>query len=59
MHFDFGVFMHFYIDFFSISGTKKDKRPALMQMMSDCDEGKIDFIVTKSLSRIARKTTDC
>lgn len=42
-----------------ISGTKKDKRPALMQMMSDCDEGKIDFIVTKSLSRFARNTTDC
>ena len=37
-----------------ISGTKKEKRPALLQMMTDCENGKIDFIVTKSLSRFAR-----
>ena len=42
-----------------ISGTKKEKRPALLQMMTDCENGKIDFIVTKSLSRFARNTTDC
>ena len=42
-----------------ISGTKKDIRPALMQMIADCESGKIDFIVTKSISRFARNTTDC
>ncbi len=42
-----------------ISGTKKETRPALQQMISDCEAGKIDQIVTKSLSRFARNTTDC
>ena len=42
-----------------ITGTKKDVRPALMRMIRDCEDGKIDFIVTKSLSRFARNTTDC
>jgi site-specific DNA recombinase len=42
-----------------ITGTKKDKRPALMRMISDCENGKIDLIVTKSISRFARNTTDC
>ena len=34
-----------------ISGTKKDTRPALMQMLSDCEHGMIDYVVTKSISR--------
>ena len=42
-----------------ISGTSKEKRPALMQMISDCEAGKIDRILVKSLSRFARNTTDC
>ena len=42
-----------------ISGTSKEKRPALMQMIEDCEAGKIDRIMTKSLSRFARNTTDC
>ena len=42
-----------------ISGTKKDTRPALMQMLSDCEHGLIDHVVTKSISRLARNTTDC
>ncbi len=42
-----------------ISGTSKEKRPALMQMIADCETGKIDRIMTKSLSRFARNTTDC
>lgn len=42
-----------------ITGTKKDKRPALMRMIVDCEDGKIDFIITKSISRFARNTTDC
>ena len=42
-----------------ISGTKKEKRPALLRMIADCEAGKIDKILTKSLSRFARNTTDC
>ncbi len=42
-----------------ISGTRKETRPALMRMITDCENGKIDYIVTKSLSRFARNTTDC
>lgn len=42
-----------------ITGTKKEKRPELLRMISDCEKKKIDFIVTKSISRFARNTTDC
>ena len=42
-----------------ITGTKKDKRPELMRMIRDCEAGKIDFVITKSISRFSRNTTDC
>ena len=42
-----------------ITGTKKDKRPDLLRMMEDCETGKIDFILTKSISRLSRNTADC
>lgn len=42
-----------------ISGTKKEKRTELLRLISDCENRKIDFIVTKSISRFARNTTDC
>ena len=42
-----------------ITGTKKDKRPELLRMIADCEAGKIDLIVTKSISRFSRNTTDC
>ncbi|GED68029.1 resolvase [Brevibacillus reuszeri] len=42
-----------------ITGTKKEKRPELLRMIADCEQKKIDFIVTKSISRFARNTTDC
>lgn len=42
-----------------ITGTKKEKRPELLRMISDCEDGRIDYIVTKSISRFARNTTDC
>ena len=41
------------------SGTKKEKRSALQKLLQDCDDGKVDLIVTKSISRFARNTTDC
>ena len=42
-----------------ITGTKKEVRPALMKMIADCEEGKIQRILTKSLSRFSRNTADC
>jgi DNA invertase Pin-like site-specific DNA recombinase len=41
-----------------ITGTSADKRPQFMRMITDCMDGKIDLILTKSLSRFARNTLD-
>ena len=41
------------------SGTSSLYRPGFQRLMSDCRAGKIDRIVTKSLSRFARNTKDC
>lgn len=41
-----------------ISGTKTEKREGLLQMLTDCRQGKIDFIVVKSISRFSRNTVD-
>ena len=42
-----------------ITGTKADKRPMLMRLIEDCKARKIDFVITKSISRFSRNTTDC
>ena len=42
-----------------ISGTRADKRPQFQKMMDDCRAGKIDYIITKSVSRFARNIVDC
>lgn len=42
-----------------ISGTKKAKRLGLLQLLKDSEVGKINLILTKSISRFARNTTDC
>ncbi len=42
-----------------ISGTKKEKRDGLLAMVAACERGTIDFVITKSISRFARNTTDC
>ena len=39
-----------------ISGTKTN-RPEFNRMIEDCKKGKIDMIITKSISRFARNTT--
>lgn len=41
-----------------ISGTKTDGRFGLQEMMANSRAGKIDLILTKSLSRFARNTVD-
>ena len=42
-----------------ISGTRADKRPEFQRMIHDCQNGKIDYIITKSVSRFARNTVEC
>ena len=41
-----------------ISGTSLNKRDAFNQMIQDAKDGKIDLIVTKSVSRFARNVVD-
>ena len=41
-----------------ISGTSLNHREAFARMIDDAMDGKIDLIVTKSLSRFARNTVD-
>lgn len=42
-----------------ISGTNTKKRDDFNRMIADCRAGKIDLIITKSISRFARNTLDC
>lgn len=42
-----------------ISGTKKEKRLGLLELIKDAKAGKINLILTKSISRFARNTSDC
>ena len=42
-----------------ITGTVAKKRPGFMKMIEDCRKGKIDMIVTKSVSRFSRNNLDC
>ncbi|HEY5563784.1 MAG TPA: recombinase family protein [Clostridiaceae bacterium] len=41
-----------------ISGTNTKKREQFNKMIEDCKAGKIDVIITKSISRFARNTLD-
>ena len=42
-----------------ISGTSTKKRDQFNMMIADCKAGKIDMIITKSISRFSRNTLDC
>lgn len=42
-----------------ISGTRADKRPEFKRMINECLSGKIDMVITKSVSRFARNTVEC
>ena len=41
-----------------ISGASAKKRPGFQNMIRQCKKGKIDLIITKSISRFARNTVD-
>lgn len=42
-----------------ISGTKVGRRAGLLELLNQCEKGRIDRIITKSISRFARNTKDC
>ena len=42
-----------------ITGTSADKRPGFQKMIRWCQKGKIDYIITKSVSRFSRNTLEC
>ena len=42
----------------AITGTKVDKREGFQAMIQKCQNGEIDMILTKSISRFARNTLD-
>lgn len=42
-----------------LTGTIAKKRPQFMKMIDDCRKGKIDAIITKSVSRFSRNNLDC
>lgn len=52
------VFVDMYADE-GITGTSTVKREDFQRLMDDCRKGKIDRILTKSVSRFARNTKDC
>lgn len=41
-----------------ITGTIAEKRGTFQELLADCDAGKIDLILVKSISRFARNTVD-
>ena len=50
-----------YVDVYAdeaVTGTKVSSREGFQRMINDCMDGKIDIILTKSISRFARNTVD-
>jgi DNA invertase Pin-like site-specific DNA recombinase len=50
-----------YVDIYAdkgITGTQATRRPDFMRLIKDCKKGKIDLILTKSVTRFARNTLD-
>lgn len=44
---------------FGISGTKANTREGLQALLYECRIGRIDYVLTKSISRFSRNTSDC
>lgn len=44
---------------FGISGTKSESRDGLQALLYECRIGRIDYVLTKSISRFSRNTADC
>ena len=50
-------FVGVYVDA-GLTGTNTETRPEFRRMIDDCEAGKIDIVLTKSISRFARNTVD-
>ncbi len=50
-------FVRVYADY-GISGRTQGKRQAFLEMMTDCENGEIDIIYTKSVQRFGRNTKE-
>lgn len=51
-----------YVDIYAdagLSGTNVKNRLAFNRMIKDCQNGMVDLVITKSISRFARNTVDC
>jgi len=51
-----------WLEFFAdegITGTNTKKRAEFNRMIEECMAGRIDMVITKSISRFARNTPDC
>lgn len=42
-----------------VTGTRAETRPELQRLIADCKAGKVNLILTKSISRFSRNTSDC
>lgn len=42
-----------------LSGLHSENRQAFQQLMTDCEEGRIDLILVKSISRFSRNAVEC
>lgn len=42
----------------AITGTQIDKREGFQRLKNDCNNGEINLVITKSISRFARNTLD-
>lgn len=42
-----------------VSGTKTETRPELQRLLADCAAHRVDLVITKSISRFSRSTSDC
>ena len=42
-----------------VTGTKTESRPELQRLIADCRVHRIDLVLTKSISRFSRDTSDC
>ena len=42
-----------------LSATSTSRRREFQRMLADAEAGRIDYIITKSISRFARNTLDC
>ena len=42
-----------------LSGTQMKKRDQLLKLIEECKAGKVDMILTKSISRLSRNVVDC